>query len=60
VRLRAQRPDIRVLFMSGYIDAPVLRSRLATERSLVLDKPFTTAQLAEKVRAALDATTDSA
>ncbi|MFM8910898.1 MAG: response regulator, partial [Gemmatimonadota bacterium] len=59
-RLRVQRPGLRVLFMSGYIDDPELRSRLATERSLVLDKPFTTAQLAEKVRAALDATTDSA
>jgi hypothetical protein len=40
--------------MSGYIDDPELRGRLATERSQVLDKPFTTAQLADKVRAALD------
>ncbi|MEY3700946.1 MAG: hypothetical protein RI891_238, partial [Gemmatimonadota bacterium] len=54
-RLRLQRPGLRVLFMSGYIDDPDLRSRLATERSQVLDKPFTTAQLADKVRAALDA-----
>ncbi len=54
-RLRRQRPGLRVLFMSGYIDDPDLRSRLATERSQVLDKPFTTAQLADKVRAALDA-----
>ncbi|MFM7133736.1 MAG: response regulator, partial [Planctomycetota bacterium] len=59
-RLRVQRPGLRVLFMSGYIDDPELRSRLATERNLVLDKPFTTAQLAEKVRAALDAPADSA
>ncbi|MFZ9898864.1 MAG: ATP-binding protein [Gemmatimonadaceae bacterium] len=54
-RLREKRPGLRVLFMSGYIDDPDLRTRLATERSLVLDKPFTTAQLAEKVRAALEA-----
>jgi hypothetical protein len=54
-RLRLQRPGLRVLFMSGYIDDPDLRGRLATERSQVLDKPFTTAQLADKVRAALDA-----
>jgi len=53
-RLRLQRPGLRVLFMSGYIDDPDLRGRLATERSQVLDKPFTTAQLADKVRAALD------
>jgi CheY-like chemotaxis protein len=53
-RLRLQRPGLRVLFMSGYIDDPELRGRLATERSQVLDKPFTTAQLADKVRAALD------
>ena len=59
-RLRAQRPGLRVLFMSGYIDDPDLRGRLATDRSLVLDKPVTTAQLAAKVRAALDAPTDSA
>jgi CheY-like chemotaxis protein len=54
-QLRARRPGLRVLFMSGYIDDPALRGRLAAESALVVDKPFTTAQLSEKVRAALDA-----
>ena len=59
-RLRAQRPGLRVVFMSGYIDDPALRGRLAAESALVVDKPFTTAQLSEKVRAALDAPPTSA
>ena len=59
-RLRRMRPGLRVLFMSGYIDDPALREQLAAGAASVLDKPFTTQQLAERVRAALEAATPSA
>ena len=54
-RLSAERPDMKVLFMSGYTDdAVVLRGVLAKEMPFV-QKPFTIAQLARKVRDVLDA-----
>ena len=59
-RLRRTRPELRVLFMSGYIDDPALREQLAAGAAMVLDKPFTTQQLAERVRAALGDATPSA
>lgn len=49
----ASRPDIKVLFMSGYTADIALRHRvLAT--SAYLQKPFTPAALARKVRDVLD------
>jgi hypothetical protein len=54
-RLRALRPDTRVLFTSGYTDGAFL-SQAGLERSLAfLQKPFTVAALARTVRALLDA-----
>jgi two-component system, cell cycle sensor histidine kinase and response regulator CckA len=51
-RLRNERPDIGVLFMSGYVAEDVLpHGRLAADE--LLEKPFTPAALAEAVRAAL-------
>jgi hypothetical protein len=59
-RLQAARPGLRVLFMSGYVDDPELRQRLASGSAAVLDKPFTTQQLAERVRAVLEPAAPSA
>jgi DNA-binding NarL/FixJ family response regulator len=50
-----KRPDIRVLFMSGYSDDAVLQHRLTEKHALLLQKPFTSRALAEKVRSALAA-----
>ena len=47
------RPDLPIVFMSGYCDDPVVRD---FERMplMVVAKPFTAAALLEKVRQALD------
>lgn len=47
------RPDLPIVFMSGYSDDPVVRT-LERSPALFLPKPFTAAALSEKVRAALD------
>jgi len=54
-RLQVARPEIRVLYMSGYT-ADVLgpRALLAADRVLV-EKPFTPESLTRKVRQAIDA-----
>ncbi len=54
-RLREVRPQIKVLYMSGYTaDALGPRALLAADRVLV-QKPFTPDSLARRVRQALDA-----
>jgi len=47
------RPDIRIMFMSGYTEDPVIRD-LEQNESLFLAKPFTSAVLTDKIRSALD------
>jgi CheY-like chemotaxis protein len=47
------RPTVRILFMSGYTEDPVVRS-LDRTSFLFLSKPFTATTLMEKVRQALD------
>ena len=49
-RLLEERPDIKVLFMSGYTDDAVARQGLMQEGSGFLQKPFTPATLARKIR----------
>jgi len=49
----AFRPNLPIVFMSGYSDDPVVRT-LESSPALFLPKPFTAAALTEKVRAALD------
>jgi CheY-like chemotaxis protein len=53
-RLRALRPEIRVLYMSGYTDDGVVRRAGVTPGSELLEKPFTPDGLARKVRQVLD------
>jgi response regulator RpfG family c-di-GMP phosphodiesterase len=49
------RPDIRVLYMSGYPDS-VIAARGVIEQGInLLSKPFKAADLVEHVRAVLDA-----
>ena len=52
--LRLYRPDMRVLFMSGYDDHQIDREDAAGGDTAFLSKPFSTEILRQKVRAALD------
>ena len=52
-RLRAVRPDLPVLFMSGYARDAVEGRSLLQGRTNFLPKPFTPDRLLEKVREAL-------
>jgi PAS domain S-box-containing protein len=53
-RLKVLRPDIRVLYMSGYTDDAILRHGVIGQETAFLQKPFTTASLTRKVREVLD------
>ena len=52
-RLRPLRPDIRVLFTSGYTEEALHRTELERDAAF-LQKPFTEDALAQKVRDVLD------
>ena len=53
--LANSRPDLSVVFMSGYTEDVVLRHGIELGEVSFLSKPFNTAELAEAVRRALDA-----
>ena len=53
--LRAARPAVKVLFMSGYTEDELLRPDAGGEGTAFLGKPFTPIALALRVRALLDA-----
>ncbi len=53
-RLLSNRPDLKVLFMSGYADDDVLRFGVVQGTAELMTKPFTSEVLAERVRQALD------
>ncbi|MCX6546201.1 MAG: response regulator [Acidobacteria bacterium] len=53
-RLKPRRPDMKVLFMSGYTDDQMFRQEVGTGSFAFLAKPFTPASLASKVREQLD------
>ena len=48
--LRKERADLRVLFMSGYIDDALLRPGTSEAREAFLQKPFTLPAFVSKVR----------
>ena len=52
-RLRTRKPDLAVLFMSGYTDNVVVRHGILEGELEFLEKPFSAARLAEKVREVL-------
>jgi len=53
--LRTSFPEIRVLFMSGYTDAAVGRHGLLQTDVAFIQKPYSPAGLAKKVREVIDA-----
>ncbi|MBI2841086.1 MAG: PAS domain S-box protein [Acidobacteria bacterium] len=53
-KLRASRPQLRVLFMSGYTDGAISDQRMLRGDEAFLSKPFGPDELARKVRQILD------
>jgi DNA-binding NtrC family response regulator len=49
------RPDVKVLFMSGYTDDALIHSHSFDESFAFLQKPFSAVTLAAKIREVLDA-----
>ncbi len=58
-RMRALRPNVRVLFMSGYTDGAIAHHGVLQAGVALLEKPFGGAQLVQAVRSALDGPADS-
>jgi signal transduction histidine kinase/CheY-like chemotaxis protein len=54
--LVARRPELRVVYMSGYSEDTVLQREVFMPGARFLEKPFTPSALADKVREVLDAT----
>lgn len=53
-RLTVLRPNLRVIYMSGYTDDAIVRHGLMDERLEFIQKPFTPDALARKIRTALE------
>jgi CheY-like chemotaxis protein len=54
-QLRAARPDVRVLYMSGYTDNAIVRNGMLGESAAFLQKPFTPEELLRKLRHVIEA-----
>jgi CheY-like chemotaxis protein len=53
-RLRASRPDLKVLFISGYTDDDIIQHGVLEPDTPFLAKPFTPDALLRKIRDTLD------
>ncbi len=49
-RIKALRPEIKVLYMSGYTDQAIMHQGVLQDGAVLLQKPFTLAALASKLR----------
>jgi PAS domain S-box-containing protein len=54
IQLARRRPEMKVLYMSGYTDNMILNSGIAHGEVAFLQKPFTPMALAQKVREVLE------
>ncbi|HEY7514427.1 MAG TPA: response regulator, partial [Vicinamibacteria bacterium] len=59
-RLTAERPDLRVLYMSGYTDDVIADRGVLDPGALLLSKPFEAAALLRRVREGLGRRLDRA
>jgi DNA-binding NtrC family response regulator len=53
-RLRPLRPEMQVLYMSGYTNEAIVRHGVLDPDTLFIQKPFTPVGLELRVRAAID------
>src|SRR5215207_6581415 len=53
-QLLVQRPELKVLFISGYTNDEVVRRGISRQDAAFIQKPFTTEELMRKVRGVLD------
>ena len=53
-QLTRRRPDMRVIYMSGYTDSAIVNSGILQKEVAFLQKPFTPGLLTEKVRDVLE------
>jgi DNA-binding NarL/FixJ family response regulator len=49
-QLRRKRPDVRVLYVSGYTDDEVVKRGVLAGETAFLQKPFAPEQLLQKIR----------
>jgi hypothetical protein len=54
LRVQQQRPDVKVLYISGYTDNAIVNSGLLQKEVAFLQKPFTPTALVEKVHDVLE------
>jgi FixJ family two-component response regulator len=52
--VRSLRPEVKVLYTSGYPDTDIAHRGVLDAGALFIQKPFTSAALGAKVRKALD------
>ena len=57
-RVTSGRPDMKVLYMSGYTDDAIVHHGVLERGTRFLQKPFSPEMLADKVREVLDETTE--
>ncbi|HEY5062553.1 MAG TPA: response regulator, partial [Gemmatimonadaceae bacterium] len=53
-QIRLERPNVRAVLMSGYTDDEVTRHGISATKATFVQKPFTPADFARRVRLALD------
>jgi CheY-like chemotaxis protein len=58
-RLRELRPGIAVLYMSGYTDDAIVRRGLLRQGTAFIQKPFSSEELARKVRETIESNASS-
>ena len=59
-RIRRVRPDLGVVFMSGYTDLSQLQAPLRDPSSSFIQKPFSVEELTVKLRGVMDRTVGQA
>jgi FixJ family two-component response regulator len=54
--ISTRRPELRVLYMSGYTDSAIVNSGILQKEVAFLQKPFTPGSLSAKVREVIEET----
>lgn len=53
-KLKPERPDMKIMYMSGYTDEAIIRHGVLDSMNAFIQKPFTPISLSKKVREILD------